>query len=292
MKNALIIIVVILLIALGAWALFFFRGDAGNNGIVEGEITEYKDLIRVFGPKQNAVVSSPLRITGEARGNWYFEADFPVWIEDANGNVLGQHYATAKLDPNDPDSTWMTVEYVPFESELLFSMPTTNIGVLVLAKDNPSGLPENDDEVRIPVQFVTTGSGAQQVISLYYYDPSLDEDANGNILCSKNGLVSVKRTVPINQTPIQDAIRLLIRGEITAEERARGITTEYPLDGFELTGASFENSALTLGFKDPNNKTSGGSCRASILWLQISETALQFPQVSSVRFIPEYLFQP
>lgn len=245
-----------------------------------------RDLIIVNSPQRLATVTSPLTIRGEARGTWYFEGDFPVRIEDANGNVLGQHYATAQGE-------WMTEGFVPFESELSFMAPRTDTGTLILEKDNPSGLPEHADELRIPVRFTMTDSGnPQRTIQLYYYNPSLDQDASGNIMCSQAGLVAVERTVPVTQTPVQDAVRLLLQGEITQQEEAQGITTEYPLEGFELQGASLENGLLTLSFADPNNATSGGSCRSGILWLQIRETAKQFEAVNEVRFQPEELFQP
>ena len=47
----------------------------------------------------------------------------------------------------------MTKDFVPFKAELEFSLPSTETGVLILEKDNPSGLPENDDELRIPIRF-------------------------------------------------------------------------------------------------------------------------------------------
>ena len=104
------------------------------------------DKINVSSPTPNALVTSPLTITGQARGLWYFEATFPVMILDANGEKLGAHYAEAKSD-------WMTTEFVPFESTLTFVTSTTATGTLVLLKDNPSGLPEHEDSISIPIRF-------------------------------------------------------------------------------------------------------------------------------------------
>jgi len=131
-----------------------------------------------------------------------------------------------------------------------------------------------------------------RTVELYYYNYELDKDESGNTLCSRNGLVSVEREIPITDTPIQDTIKLLLLGQLTEEERARGIDTEYPLEGFFLKGASLNNGILTLEFEDPNNKSGGGSCRVGILWFQIEATAKQFPEVKQVRFLPEELFQP
>jgi len=131
-----------------------------------------------------------------------------------------------------------------------------------------------------------------RTVKLYYYNYELDRDESGNARCSRNGLVPVEREIPITQTPIQDAIRILLLGEITNEERAQGIDSEYPLEGFSLKGASLNDGVLTLEFNDANSKSVGGSCRVGILWFQIEATAKQFPEVQQVRFLPEEIFQP
>ena len=104
------------------------------------------DLIRVAEPISGQVVMSPLTVKGEARGNWYFEASFPIKILDANGVELGATPAQAQTE-------WMTEDFVPFKAVLTFKKPATANGILVLKKDNPSGLPEHDAELRIPVSF-------------------------------------------------------------------------------------------------------------------------------------------
>lgn len=132
----------------------------------------------------------------------------------------------------------------------------------------------------------------KRTINLYYYNSSLDKDETGNIMCSQKGIVEVKREIEKTITPIQDSIKLLLKGELMEEERVLGISTEYPLEGFSLKGASLKDGDLTLEFNDFNNKTIGGSCRTAILWFQIRNTAMQFPEVKTVKFIPEELFQP
>ncbi len=188
----------------------------------------------------------------------------------------------------------MTAEFVPFRAVLTFAAPATERGTLVLEKDNPSGLPENADELRIPIRFSTVPpvEGAMREVRLYYYNPERDKDASGNILCSRAGLEAVTRSIPRALTPIQDTVRLLLKGELAAGERARGITTEYPIPGLALKTASRENGVLTLTFGDPENRTGGGACRVGVLWYQIEATAKQFSNVREVRFRPEELFQP
>lgn len=108
------------------------------------------DMVRLTEPAADAVLRSPLTIRGEARGSWYFEASFPVRLFDGNGKELGAVPAQALGD-------WMTTEFVPFEATLVFTAPDTETGTLVLEKDNPSGLPENADELRVPVRFAPSG---------------------------------------------------------------------------------------------------------------------------------------
>lgn len=131
----------------------------------------------------------------------------------------------------------------------------------------------------------------EKVVKLYYYNPELDRDSQGNILCSEKGLVPVERKIK-SENIIEDTIKLLIEGKLTDEEKSKGITTEYPLEGFKLVKSELKNGVLTLTFDDPYFKSSGGACRSRILWLQIEYTAKQFSEVKEVKFYPEELFQP
>ncbi|MFZ3074423.1 MAG: GerMN domain-containing protein [Minisyncoccales bacterium] len=129
-------------------------------------------------------------------------------------------------------------------------------------------------------------------IELYYYASEIDKDSTGNVMCSRRGLVSVSRQIPVTSTPVQDAVNLLIKGQLTENEKKTGLAAEFPLSGLALRGANLEDGILTLEFDDPQNKTGGGSCRSATLWFQIEATAKQFAGISEVRFIPETLFQP
>jgi len=287
-KNIFIIGAGIIVLAIVGILLFMqMPTEPGNNNgqqnepVTEDNIARNDDLIWVALPLMNQTVTSPMTITGQARGNWYFEASFPVKLFDANGKLLVQAPAQAQGE-------WMTMEYVPFSLSLTFPKPTTATGVLVLEKDNASGLPEHDNELRIPIRF----EAATQVVKLYYYNANKDKDASGNILCSGQGLVAVERQILVSQTPLQDAVRLLLKGELTFTEKSQGISTEFPLPGVALVGANVSGNTLTLEFTDPQNKTTGGACRTSVLWKQIEATAKQFPEFKTIKFIPTTLFQP
>lgn len=123
-----------------------FREDIGNE-------LEKDGLIRISEPRPNTVLTSPLTVKGMARGSWFFEASFPVRLFDGNGEVVARGIATAQGDPATGGVDWMTAEFVPFEATLEFALPTTKSGTLLLDKDNSSGLPENEDALRVPIRF-------------------------------------------------------------------------------------------------------------------------------------------
>ncbi len=103
--------------------------------------------ILVANPKPNDQINSPLLIKGEARGTWFFEASFPVVLTDWDGKIIARGIAQAEGD-------WMTTGFVPFTATLDFTKPSYGKnGFLILKKDNPSGLPQNDSSVEIPVNF-------------------------------------------------------------------------------------------------------------------------------------------
>lgn len=247
------------------------------------------ELITVSAPLPNQEIKSPFTVEGEARGPWFWEASFPVKVIDKNNKVVAETLGWAQGE-------WMTNEFVGFKAELSFAISEKTEATLVLEKSNASGLPENAQEIRIPVILLPNGTVTappqQTTVSLFYYDASKDKDEKGQVLCSEKGLVAVERKIPLSKTPIQDTVRLLLKGELTAEEKARSVTTEYPLAGFEFENAAMSEGVVTLKFKDPQMKTGGGSCRAAVLWKQIEATVKQFPGVTSVKFIPEELFQP
>ncbi len=112
-----------------------------------GNILEKQDLIKMTSPLPNQVIDQPLVIEGEARGNWFFEGDFPVFLTNWDGLIIAEGYATAQ-------SEWMTEDFVPFRAVLEYEEQTLyNRGTLILQKDNPSDLPEYDDALEFQIKF-------------------------------------------------------------------------------------------------------------------------------------------
>jgi hypothetical protein len=75
-------------------------------------------------PLPGSAARSPLVVEGSAPGGWYFEASFPVRLEDAAGRVLAEAPAQA-------EGEWMTPGEVPFHAVLEFAQPAPGLGRLV-----------------------------------------------------------------------------------------------------------------------------------------------------------------
>jgi len=109
------------------------------------------NVIRLVSPQPGEVITAPLTLRGEARGNWFFEASFPVTLTNWNGLIIAEGIATARGE-------WMTTDFVPFEAILEYERPNdigdfSRRGSLILQKDNPSGLPEHDDALEFTIFF-------------------------------------------------------------------------------------------------------------------------------------------
>ena len=192
-------------------------------------------------------------------------------------------------------AAWLLVPYIlwiSFAGYLNYSIWTLNQAEPVTCTMEAKLCPDGSYVGRTGPKCEFAACSETRTINLYYYNSDLDKDESGNIACGRNGLAPVERKIPITQTPIQDAVKLLLSGKLTEEERARGIDTEYPLEGLSLKSALLKDGILTLEFDDAKNKTVGGSCRVGILWFQIEATTKQFPEVRQVRFLPEEIFQP
>lgn len=110
---------------------------------------ELAERVVVSAPLPNSRIKSPLVIKGLAPGNWFFEASAPVVLTDWDGRIIAQSYITSEDD-------WMTTKQVPFSGVIEFTVDPevySDRGALILQRDNPSGLPEHDSAVEIPIYF-------------------------------------------------------------------------------------------------------------------------------------------
>lgn len=172
------------LILIGGIILLFsyWPSDSGDEYLIplskSGEGITYKDLIVVNNIKENQIIESPLSLRGQARGTWFFEGDFPVKLFDGNGALLAAAPAQAEGD-------WMTEEFVFFIVELEFESPQTETGILILEKDNPSGLPEYADEFQIPVRFYVNENTTQDRGDIGYTAEKMSEEIARNFVLTQ-----------------------------------------------------------------------------------------------------------
>ena len=146
--KALIVVAILLIIgiAVGAYTI----GTKKSLAPTETKIVEppiIYSYIRVNTPLPHTAIKSPLNISGQAVGSWYFEASAPVTLKNASGIVIASGHVTAQGD-------WMTTNFVPFTASLTFPpQPANSVGTLLLKNDNPSGDPTKDKTLVIPVTF-------------------------------------------------------------------------------------------------------------------------------------------
>ncbi|MDQ3089676.1 MAG: GerMN domain-containing protein [bacterium] len=237
-----------------------FTRDIGNE-------LEKSDLIVLETPRSGQVISSPVVIKGRARGNWYFEASFPARLVDANGKVLGTM-------PIQATGEWMTTEFVPFTATMDFTTPSTKTGTLILQKDNPSGLPENDDELRIPVTFSAfdPNTGEKTAIKVFFGNSVRGAE------CEE--VISAIREVPKVATIGKAAIEELLKGPTTLEQSQGFSTALNP--NVKVNSLSISNGIARVDFSSDLNTGVAGSCRVQAIRAQIEETLKQFPTVQNV----------
>jgi len=218
-------------------------------------------------------VKSPITLIGKIDRSWVFEASFPIELFDNQNKSL--YVGTASV----PNWTEGDNQFIDFTANIKFST-TTKSGILEIRNDNPSGMPENDKSISIPVIF---SQGEQSIVKLFYHNPSLDPQ---NYTCDANDFISV--SIPKTATPLKDSIEKLI-SQYFLTDKTYGSRAKT----FVLNSANIKNNIATLTFSDPDFFSSGGSCRVSIISDMIIKTALQFSTVKEVKFIgPNHLFQP
>lgn len=99
--------------------------------------------IRVKTPHVNQTITSPIKITGEAKG-WYADGSFDVKLFDEKGSVIAAGMVKAIGDGE---------EYIPFEGELVFDKKDAKAGDIVFQKGNPEKDPAKMGSFSYPVFF-------------------------------------------------------------------------------------------------------------------------------------------
>lgn len=241
------------------------RGEeATTNAMIAGEIRiiNTPSLI-VTTPTEQEPVASPLRITGMATGQWYFEATFPVTVADANRKPIGQHYVTAT-------ENWMSESLVPFAAELAFEKPGTKTGYLIFKNANPSGLPENEWTFEMPITFEADTIPVKVFFNNSKLDPAF--------LCEN--VFPTVRTIPWTEGIGRAAIEELLKGPTVEEKGMDYFTNIAP--NVRINSLTIKNGIAQIDLSEELDKNIGGSCRVTAIRAQITETLKQFPTIQDV----------
>ena len=99
--------------------------------------------IRVSSPHVNSTITSPLTVSGEAKG-WFVDGKILVQLMDDKGNIIVQSEALAKGEGD---------EYVTFETKMDFDRKDVKAGDLVFQKINPSNDPAQARTFSFPIFF-------------------------------------------------------------------------------------------------------------------------------------------
>lgn len=137
------IILLGILVFILAGAFIFFKVKHGHEPELLAPGQTSSEII-VNNIKAGDVATSPLELSGQAKGSWYFEGSFPVKLLDSAGKVIASSQAIAQGD-------WMVEGFVEFKAKLEFDNALAGNYVLLFENDNPSGLPQNHKEFRLPV---------------------------------------------------------------------------------------------------------------------------------------------
>ncbi len=157
--RAVLALLIVLLLAVGAMAWYAARPQAPapvtptedwsatttapTSAEPDTTLSPLARRVVVASPRSGATVPSPFQMAGTAPGSWYFEASFPIIVTDSEGTKIATSHAEAQTD-------WMTEGDVPFTASIdvgQYRGPAT----VNLLRDNPSGLPENDDSTSFQI---------------------------------------------------------------------------------------------------------------------------------------------
>ncbi|MBN2588985.1 MAG: GerMN domain-containing protein [Sedimentisphaerales bacterium] len=220
-----------------------------------------EDLIIVTSPLPYQKIPSPYIIEGKARGFWFFEADFPVMLANSDGKIIASGNAKAK-------SNWMTEDFVQFIATLEFSSGYERSGVVILCNNNPSGLVENNREVRIPIFFDMIE------IQVFFGNHKLDTDP------LLDEVYATTRVIQKTQATARAALEELLKGP-TEQEKEAGFYTRINT-GVRVQKLSIINGVARVDFSSQLEFQVAGSSRIASIYEQIEQTLKQFSTVREV----------
>jgi len=253
-KNGLLIGIVFLLLLSVVFSFYLLSRKDDNFS---------SKKIEVYDIKEGQVVVSPLVIKGRVfGGNWIgFEGQVgTVDLIGSDGTKLGSAILTAVSD-------WMQLP-IDFQAILVFEAAEDGTASLVFHNENPSGLPERDETMNLPL----TVSGAKRKVAIY-----LGKQSGGD---SCTEVFAVEREIKKTEAIARATIEELIKGP-TAEEKQAGYFTGIESDT-KINKLTIVDGTAGIDFNEALEEGVGGSCRVVGIRQQIIQTLMQFEKVKKV----------
>lgn len=223
----------------------------------EGLIIDY--------PKENALISSPLMISGTITGNKWtgFEGQAGVVnLIDENGNILSASVLVIKGE-------WTQLP-ADFEANLEFEAPESGDGWLIFYNENPSGLDGNSVQFAMPIKF----NHDNLSVEVYFGNSEKGSDSD----CSQ--VFAVDRVIAKTEAVARAAIEELLKGPSQSEVDGGFFTTIN--SGVKIQKLVIENKVAKIDFSSELDENIGGSCRVTAIKSQIIQTLKQFSTISDV----------
>ena len=144
-SNKIIIALLVVVILILGFMMFKPKVEVPvNNQNQKPVMSGNTDDLTSFSITPGQKVSGTMTATGVMKSNYFFEANMPVLILDANKNVLKTGFATSTSD-------WMTSGPITFTTTLNFSGLSSGPAYIDIRNDNPSGDPANERNIYIPI---------------------------------------------------------------------------------------------------------------------------------------------
>lgn len=251
-KNIIIAVIVFLIFSVLVFYMLEQKKEVSTN-----------ENIKIYNIKSGQEIRSPLTIKGEVfGGNWTgFEGQVGmVKLVGLDGKTLGSAILNATSD-------WMKLP-TNFEVILNFNTPKDSNVFLIFKNENPSGMPEKEETMTLPVKF------SEETITVNVY---FGKQGNGDD-CTL--VFPIERTIIKTEAVARAAIEELIKGP-TEEEKSNGYFSGINQSS-KINKLSIVNETATIDFNNSLEEGVGGSCRVAEIRAQIAETLMQFSTVKKV----------
>jgi hypothetical protein len=215
--------------------------------------------IRVSTPADVAELSSPVRVSGEAR-NLY---EGTVIVDVRNEGVL-EPLATVPTT-----AAGSGPELAAFSVDVSYEVPLGGKGAIVVRSD--SGLEGTPEATVVPVRFGSQTTGETIQVTVFLQNPQGD-------------FVPVRRTIPFTTGVLRASLEQQLLGTYPGEQ-ARGLTSPFSEDGDLLRGVTItqDDRTAVIDFDPGIVDALAGADGAAVLAV-LDRTVFHFSSVTWVRY--------